>query len=227
MGPRGWPPLAGPTASRIERPRGPKNNLLVNLLLVLLLGVVGGGDTVTDSGDSEAEPETVVTECDPASLVNCGLELLTGQFRCFHPEVDPVTQQPRGCNLVNGTGKAPITCEAIPGIICNESCNQNFTRYEDCKWTNGYQFDTALLLSVFLGMFGADRFYLGYPAIGLLKFSTLGFFFIGHLVDIILIASQTVGPADGSYYVINYFGAGLSRITVSDETYRREEPDWY
>ena len=26
------------------------------------------------------------------------------------------------------------------------------------------------------------RFYLGYPAIGLLKFSTLGFFFIGHLV---------------------------------------------
>ena len=26
-----------------------------------------------------------------------------------------------------------------------------------CKWTNDYQFDTALLLSVFLGMFGADR----------------------------------------------------------------------
>ena len=30
-------------------------------------------------------------------------------------------------------------------------------RLEDCQWTNGYQFDTALLLSVFLGMFGADR----------------------------------------------------------------------
>ena len=57
-------------------------------------------------------------------------------------------------------------------------------------------------------MFGADRFYLGYPAIGLLKFCTMGFFFIGHLVDIILIASQAVGPADGSYYVISYFGAG-------------------
>ena len=52
------------------------------------------------------------------------------------------------------------------------------------------------------------RFYLGYPAIGLLKFSTLGFFFIGHLVDIILIATQSLGPADGSHYVINYFGAG-------------------
>ena len=28
-------------------------------------------------------------------------------------------------------------------------------------------------------------------------------------VDIILIASQALGPADGSHYVINYFGAGL------------------
>ena len=46
-------------------------------------------------------------------------------------------------------------------------------------WTNGYSFDTALLLSVFLGMFGIDRFYLGYPAIGCLKFASLGFFFIG------------------------------------------------
>ena len=63
-----------------------------------------------------------------------------------------------------------------------------------------------------LGMFGVDRFYLGYPAMGLLKFSTLGFFFIGHLVDIILIATQSLGPADGSHYVINYFGGGKYSI---------------
>merc|ERR1719334_1545892 len=119
-------------------------------------------------------------------------------------------------------------CEAAPGIICQQpACNATFFKEVDCEWTNGYRFETALILSVFLGMLGADRFYLGYPAIGLLKFSTLGFFFIGHLVDILLIASQTVGPADGSNYVINYFGAGLTRITVSNETYRREQQDWY
>ena len=36
------------------------------------------------------------------------------------------------------------------------------------------------------------RFYLGYPAIGLLKFSTLGFFFIGHLVSTLLIVMMIV-----------------------------------
>jgi hypothetical protein len=46
-------------------------------------------------------------------------------------------------------------------------------REVDCRWTNGYSFDTALLLSIFLGMFGVDRFYLGYPATGLTHKSTV------------------------------------------------------
>lgn len=165
-------------------------------------------------------------ECEEWETVDCR-NLLSGQFLCNPPDIDPGTQQPVDCQLVNGTGLAAVECEALPGIVCSLSCNQTFTRYEECKWTNGYQFDTALLLSVFLGMFGADRFYLGYPAIGLLKFSTLGFFFLGHLVDVILIASQTLGPADGSHYVINYFGAGLTRVSISEDTYRRDQADWF
>ena len=66
------------------------------------------------------------------------------------------------CITVSGcqkeTERAPITCEAGPGIVCSESGNQTFTRDIPCKWTNGYDFDTALLLSIFLGFFGADRF---------------------------------------------------------------------
>lgn len=159
--------------------------------------------------------------------VDCSSDLRTGQFLCLDLDIDPATQQLRGCQIVDGEARALQRCSAIEGIVCAGSCNSSFSLDVGCEWTNDYQFDTALLLSVFLGMFGADRFYLGYPAIGLLKFSTLGFFFIGHLVDIILIATQSLGPADGSHYVISYFGAGLRRVTVSEATHRREQADWY
>jgi len=94
-----------------------------------------------------------------------------------------------------------------------------FNRNIPCDSTDGHHFETALLLSVFLGMFGVDRFYLGYPAIGIIKFSTLGFFFIGWLVDVILIAAQVVGPASGKGYVIDMFGARLKRLQVNELTY--------
>lgn len=63
-------------------------------------------------------------------------------------------------------------------------------------------------------MFGADRFYLGYPAIGLLKLSTLGGFFVFQLVDILLIAMQILRPADNSNYIMKYFGPKLTIVST-------------
>ena len=118
-------------------------------------------------------------------------------------------------------------CTEPPLSFFSETGNSTFTGETDCRYTNGYHFDTALMLSIFLGMFGADRFYLGYPALGLLKFSTLGFFFLGHLLDIILIASQVVMPADGSDYIISYYGEGLQIITSNEDTAKYPQSDWY
>ncbi|RZC38691.1 solute carrier family 46 member 3-like [Asbolus verrucosus] len=127
-------------------------------------------------------------------------------------------------NNLNMNGNVP--CIAVDGLKCKETSNGTFTREMPCKWTNGYSFETALLLSIFLGMFGVDRFYLGYPAIGLAKFCTLGFMFLGQLVDIVLIATQVVGPADGSAYVIPYYGPGVQVIRSDNWTYRLKQDDW-
>ncbi|XP_039444149.1 TM2 domain-containing protein CG10795 [Culex pipiens pallens] len=165
----------------------------------------------------------------PASLeaeIDCA-DLRMGQFLCPDPgrrdHIDPKTQQLRGCTK---EGKAKVWCLAVEGIVCSETKNGTFTREMPCKWTNGYHFDTALLLSVFLGMFGVDRFYLGYPAIGLLKFCTLGFMFLGQLVDVILIATQVVGPADGSAYVIPFYGPGIAVVRSDNWTYRLPQDNW-
>ncbi|MSX17663.1 MAG: NINE protein [Actinobacteria bacterium] len=51
---------------------------------------------------------------------------------------------------------------------------------------------TALLLSIFLGGLGIDRFYLGYTGLGIAKLLTLGGCGIWSLIDLILIAMRNI-----------------------------------
>lgn len=59
-------------------------------------------------------------------------------------------------------------------------------------------FMTALLLSIFLGGLGIDRFYLGYTGLGIVKLLTLGGCGIWSLIDIVLIAMRNLSDSDGN-----------------------------
>jgi hypothetical protein len=59
-------------------------------------------------------------------------------------------------------------------------------------------FMTALLLSIFLGGIGVDRFYLGYTGLGILKLVTLGGCGIWSLIDLVLIAMRNMPDAEGN-----------------------------
>ncbi|TNN12461.1 TM2 domain-containing protein [Schistosoma japonicum] len=131
--------------------------------------------------------------------------LLPGQYFCDSPLIDELTQQPKNCSP---SLKAPVNCRPAPGIRCGgrlySGTEIGFQKLIDCRRVTGYKFDLALLLSVFGGLLGLDRFYLGYPALGCLKFFTFGGFGLWYLADILLISIEVLSLIQRSLIIDVY-----------------------
>lgn len=90
-------------------------------------------------------------------------------------------------------------CTVKSDVLCLG--NRMFLKKLPCNWTSGYKWSTALLLSITLGGFGADRFYLGHWQEGIGKLFSFGGLGVWTIIDVILIAIRYLGPADGSLYI--------------------------
>lgn len=112
-------------------------------------------------------------------------------------------------------------CTVRSDLLCLGK--RNFQKRVQCNWTQGIKWSTALIISVTLGGFGADRyiyldktnnnsipyiflipsprFYLGHWQEGIGKLLSFGGLGVWTLIDVILISLHYLGPADGSLYL--------------------------
>ncbi|KAK3923261.1 TM2 domain-containing protein almondex [Frankliniella fusca] len=179
-----------------------------------------------DNGQNKCPPNLPCSEL-PAHCLNCSLDencvygrtyniTCTARTDCLGDKIleksmvcrycyqtdhwEHTCIQKANCNSV-ASPKAyyRTNCSVKDSIICLG--NRKFYKNLPCNWTGGYRWSTALALSITLGGFGADRFYLGHWQEGIGKLFSFGGLGVWTLIDVILIALHYLGPADGSLYL--------------------------
>jgi TM2 domain-containing membrane protein YozV len=111
------------------------------------------------------------------------------------------TQIPDQAQFCTSCGQRPLqgtrycwscAAETLPNAEICVKCGVRLRPAGQKEWV------VALVLSILVGMFGVDRFYLGYVGLGILKLLTGGGCGIWYIVDIVLIALNRLPDAQGN-----------------------------
>lgn len=137
---------------------------------------------------------------------------VTCRFCYQMPAEDYICSTNTSCSSIGNysTRLYQATCEVKPNVICLGK--RTFYKNKLCHWTNGYSWTTTMLLSMTLGGFGVDRFYLGHWKEGIGKLFSFGGLGVWTIIDVILISIGYISPGDGSLYTY--------RTNFTDEYYK-------
>lgn len=152
--------------------------------------------------------KTYTAECTVKPNITC-----TGSLKFQRPyhcrygyQLDPdlylcdTSIMPSKCQMKQAPAETlTARCQVKEEVICLG--DRSFYKKFPCNWTSGFKWSTALVLSITLGGFGVDRFYIGLWRSGIGKLFSFGGLGVWTIVDVVLIAVGYVGPHDGSLYI--------------------------
>merc|ERR1711991_1050676 len=169
-----------------------------------------GAPTTTAAPTTSAAPNTTSVPTEPpAPIYNPNSALLfcsslpADFITCDLPDLSSLSVVPPdsiGCltwglddngNFTVGTAN----CTVLEGIECDGP--RAFSVEMPCLRYNGFRYANILLFSIFLGFLGIDRLCMCQILCGVFKCLSIGGLGVWWLVDIILLASGNLWPADG------------------------------
>ncbi|CAD6188269.1 unnamed protein product [Caenorhabditis auriculariae] len=166
----------------------------------------GRADGCINTNYESSNPLGPIVECStlPEEFVDCDDPQLVQQFSAA---VNISISEEGKCKKFGGQRAedvewTTVNCRALPCIEC--SGERVFQRPAPCLKYTGHYFLSTVLYSVFLGVVAVDRFCLGYSAIAVGKLMTLGGLGIWWIVDICLLVTGNLMPADESNWEPTY-----------------------
>jgi len=181
--------------------RTPERSFLAQLIFLVLLTTVGALQPVLPLPCFQAPSAKLRCgdwdDCQIGSLVDTSCQVLP-EFRCSGPRVFNRTFSCMYCFLTHPSNytcaseecqsgsQVFATCKMNEAVLCLG--NREFPKRVTCNFTTGYNWSTAFILSILLGGFGVDRFYLGHTGWAVFKLVSFGGLGVWTFIDFVLIA---------------------------------------